>query len=100
MLLTALASLAWLLHARGERTTQRWAIALVGIALWQLASGLSNVVLGWPLLSALVHTGGAAGLVVLLTTLTVRMTASVTEGEAAAHPRDSARVRVAAGGAS
>lgn len=100
VLLTALAWLAWMLHARGERATRRWAIALVGIALWQLASGLSNVVLGWPLLSALAHTGGAAGLVVLLTTLTVRMTASVTEGEAAAHSRDSARVRVAAGGAS
>ena len=100
VLLTALAWLAWMLHSRGERATRRWAIALVGIALWQLASGLSNVVLGWPLLSALAHTGGAAGLVVLLTTLTVRMAASVTEGEAAAHSRDSARVRVAAGGAS
>jgi len=100
VLLTALAWLAWMLHACGERATRRWAIALVGIALWQLASGLSNVVLGWPLLSALAHTGGAAGLVVLLTTLSVRMTASVTEGEAAAHSRDSAQVRVAAGGAS
>ncbi len=100
LLLTALVWLAWLLHARHERATRRWAIALVGIALWQLASGLSNVVLGWPLLSALAHTGGAAVLVVLLTTLTVRMTASVTEGEAVAHSRDSAQVPVAAGGAS
>lgn len=100
VLLTALVALAWLLHARGAHATQRWAIALVGVALWQLASGLSNVVLGWPLLSALAHTGGAAVLVVLLTTLIVRMLATVTEGEAAAHSHDSARVRVATGGAS
>ena len=100
VLLTALMWLAWLLHARGERATRHWAIALVGVALWQLASGLSNVVLGWPLLSALAHTGGAAALVVLLATLTVRMTASATKGEPVAHSRDSARVRVAAGRAS
>jgi cytochrome c oxidase assembly protein subunit 15 len=99
VLLTALVWLAWSLHARGERATRRWAIALAGIALWQLASGLSNVVLGWPLLSALAHTGGAAALVVLLTTLLVRM-ASAPQGEAATHSRDAAPVRVATGGAS
>ena len=100
VLLTALVWLAWLLHARGERATQRWAIALIGIALWQLASGLSNVVLGWPLLSALAHTGGAAMLVVLLATLIVRMLASAMQGEAVANSHDPARVRVATGGAS
>ncbi|MGZ5271127.1 MAG: COX15/CtaA family protein [Ramlibacter sp.] len=41
---------------------------LVGaLALWQLASGLSNVVLGWPLVAALAHTGGAAALAAVLT---------------------------------
>ena len=100
VLLTALGWLAWRLHARGERATRRWAIALGGVALWQLASGLSNVVLGWPLLSALAHTAGAAMLVVLLTTLLVRMRAPVLQGEAVAHPHDPARVRVATGGAS
>ena len=40
---------------------------MAGLALWQFASGLSNVVLGWPLLAAVSHTGGAAGLVVALT---------------------------------
>jgi heme a synthase len=40
---------------------------LAGLALWQFASGLSNVVLGWPLLGAIAHTGGAAALVVALT---------------------------------
>jgi len=100
VLLTALGWLAWLLHARGDGATRHWAMALVAVALWQLASGLSNVVLGWPLLSALAHTGGAAALVVLLTTLIVRMAASVPEGETPAHAHDSGRVRVAAGGAS
>lgn len=38
-----------------------------GLALWQFATGLSNVVLGWPLLAAVSHTGGAAALVVVLT---------------------------------
>jgi cytochrome c oxidase assembly protein subunit 15 len=36
---------------------------LWGLTAWQLASGLSNVVLGWPLLAALAHTLGAALLV-------------------------------------
>ena len=36
-------------------------------AAWQLGSGLSNVVLDWPLLAAVAHTGGAAGLVVVFT---------------------------------
>ena len=34
-------------------------------AAWQLGTGLSNVVLDWPLLAAVAHTGGAAGLVVV-----------------------------------
>jgi cytochrome c oxidase assembly protein subunit 15 len=36
---------------------------LWSLTIWQLASGLSNVVLGWPLLAALAHTLGAALLV-------------------------------------
>jgi cytochrome c oxidase assembly protein subunit 15 len=35
-------------------------------------SGLSNVVLGWPLVAALAHTGGAAAMVVLLTAIISR----------------------------
>ncbi len=42
------------------------AIALLLLALWQLASGLSNVVLEWPLVAAVAHTGGAAALVIVL----------------------------------
>jgi len=32
----------------------------------QLATGLSNVVLGWPLAAALAHTAGAAALVICI----------------------------------
>ena len=55
--------LAWQLRRPLPKHAQ-----LVGVlALWQLASGLSNVVLGWPIIGALAHTGGAAALVVVLT---------------------------------
>lgn len=48
------------------RNQARW---LGGLTLLQAATGLSNVVLGWPLLAAVMHTGGAAALVVVLTAL-------------------------------
>lgn len=47
--------------------------ALAGLAAWQLASGVSNVVLGWPLLAAVAHTGGAAVLIVVLLRLILRL---------------------------
>ncbi len=65
VVLSALLVLAWRLKrfaALGPLA--RWIGAL---ALLQLATGLGNVVLGWPLLAALLHTGGAAALVVVLT---------------------------------
>ena len=63
--LLALALLAWrLLRTPGLQLSGRW---LAVLALLQLATGLSNVVLGWPLLAALMHTGGAAALTVVLT---------------------------------
>ena len=40
---------------------------LAGLALFQMATGLGNVLLGWPLAAAVMHTGGAAALVVVLT---------------------------------
>lgn len=46
------------------RSTARWLFAL---ALWQFASGLTNVVFDWPLLAAVGHTGGAAALVIVMT---------------------------------
>jgi heme a synthase len=63
--LAALAVLAWRLRRARVLTAQaRW---LAVLALWQLVTGLSNVVLDWPLVAAVAHTGGAAGLVVVLT---------------------------------
>ena len=46
------------------RTQARW---LSGLALLQVATGLGNVLLGWPLFAAVMHTGGAAALVIVLT---------------------------------
>ncbi len=60
----ALGLLAWRLRRTAMRRQARWIAAL---ALWQFATGLGNVVLGWPLVAAVSHTGGAAALVVVLT---------------------------------
>jgi cytochrome c oxidase assembly protein subunit 15 len=80
VVLAVLGALAWRLRGTGALSTQRRWIA--GLALWQLATGLSNVVLGWPLPAALAHTGGAAALVVVLT-----WTLCASAGAAAvAHP--------------
>ena len=46
----------------------------------RLASGLGNVVLGWPLVAAVAHTAGAAALVVVLTFLIVRAAAGSRRG--------------------
>jgi heme a synthase len=48
---------------------RRDAAWLAALLLAQLATGLSNVLLGWPLLAAVLHTAGAAGLVVVMTGL-------------------------------
>ena len=66
LVILALGWAAWRLARADEalRPQARW-LALG--AAWQLGSGLSNVVLDWPLLAAVLHTGGAAALVVVLT---------------------------------
>jgi len=72
--LAALLALAWALWQRAPQpqAARGWALFLAGVALWQAATGVSNVVLGWPLLAAVSHTGGAAVLVVGLATLWMR----------------------------
>jgi len=63
--LAAMVWLGWRLWREpGMRTTAK---ALLLLAAWQFASGLTNVVLDWPLLAAVGHTGGAAALVIVLT---------------------------------
>lgn len=68
---TALLALAWALR----RPAPGWSRALLAAAGWQFASGLSNVVLDWPIAAALAHTAGAAVLLGLLTTLFARANA-------------------------
>jgi cytochrome c oxidase assembly protein subunit 15 len=68
----AIALLAWRLLASRDPAQRRWAAALAAVAAWQFASGLSNVVLDWPLVAAVAHTGGAAMLVTLLTLMLAR----------------------------
>lgn len=67
LVFVVLGVLALRLHradAGAARIQARW---LGGLLLLQLVTGLSNVVLDWPLPAAVLHTGGAAALVVVLT---------------------------------
>jgi cytochrome c oxidase assembly protein subunit 15 len=59
----------------GTAAHRSFGALLVGLTLAQVASGLSNVVLDWPLAAALAHSGGAAGLVLTLTLLLARSSA-------------------------
>ena len=72
--LAAMAVLAWQLGRAArqqrepaqQRLLQAQARWLGALALLQFLTGLSNVVLDWPLLAAVLHTGGAAALSVVL----------------------------------
>ncbi len=72
----ALAALAVALYRQGNfRKEARW---LAGLLILQVATGLGNVLLGWPLAAAVLHTTGAAALVVLLTGVYFSVTGVVT----------------------
>lgn len=81
----ALLALAWALWRQDGQSGpggqgaggegRRWARRLLAVGGWQLASGLSNVVLGWPLVAALAHTGGAAALLLMCAILLARLRA-------------------------
>ncbi|MFG6465529.1 COX15/CtaA family protein [Roseateles sp. BYS87W] len=66
---TAVLGLAWRLRAGFPGFSR----ALMAVAAWQLVSGLSNVVLDWPIVAALAHTAGAAALLSVLTVLLARL---------------------------
>ena len=72
LVFAALLMFAWRLWGQGPEA-RRWARRLLALAAWQLASGLSNVVLDWPLPAALAHTGGAAALLTLLSFMLARL---------------------------
>ena len=61
-------AIGWLVARLWQRgpDAQRRALLIAGLVLLQLATGLSNVVMGWPMSAALAHTAGAAALVVCL----------------------------------
>ena len=61
LVLAALVWMWWQLREAPEMAMQRKMLA--GFSLLQLLTGLSNVVLDWPLVAAVLHTGGAAALV-------------------------------------
>jgi cytochrome c oxidase assembly protein subunit 15 len=67
MAYAVIALLAWtgsrLRKTPGLVRQGQWLLALLAL---QCLTGLSNVVLGWPLLGAVLHTGGASALVVVL----------------------------------
>jgi cytochrome c oxidase assembly protein subunit 15 len=71
--LSLLAALAW--HLSKFPAIRGYARALAALLALQLATGLSNVVLGWPILAAVLHTGGAGAMVVVLTKLLVAIRA-------------------------
>ncbi len=85
VVLAALVWLAWRLRrVAALRAQSHW---LAGLAALQLVTGLSNVVLGWPLVAAVLHTGGAAALVVVLTWALAASRAAVGQPEMSAPSR-------------
>jgi cytochrome c oxidase assembly protein subunit 15 len=74
VVLAVLGLLAWRLwRVDGLSVPAR---ALAAVLLLQFATGLSNVVLNWPLLLAVLHNGGAAALLALLVTINYRLAAA------------------------
>jgi cytochrome c oxidase assembly protein subunit 15 len=71
----AVLALAWRLWRGAEEGGRGFGVVLALLLLAQLASGLSNVVLGWPLVAALAHSAGAAALVLTLALLLARSAA-------------------------
>ncbi|MFM7505573.1 MAG: COX15/CtaA family protein [Rubrivivax sp.] len=78
VLTLAMLGLVWALWRRRAAcpATGRFALGLLALLGLQILSGLSNVVLGWPLLAALGHSAGAAALVLLMTLLLARLPAA------------------------
>jgi len=86
----ASAALLWLALALWRCAAvppRRFALAVLGLLLAQLASGLSNVVLGWPIAGALAHSAGAAALVGTLTALWARLVPPIAVATRAAPSR-------------
>jgi cytochrome c oxidase assembly protein subunit 15 len=72
VVIAALLWLGWRLRAQEDPALGRFGRGLAALAIAQLVSGLSNVVLDWPIVAALAHSAGAAALVLLLSLLLAR----------------------------
>ncbi len=84
LVVLVLLGLAWRLYRlAATRLQARGLLALLSL---QLGTGLANVVLGWPLLAAVLHTGGAAALVLLLAWLVAGTTSRRTSLDAPGWP--------------
>ncbi|MBQ0133315.1 MAG: COX15/CtaA family protein, partial [Comamonas sp.] len=65
VVIAAMVALIYALRHQAALASQRkW---LMGLMALQFLTGLSNVVLDWPLVAAVLHTGGAAALVTVMT---------------------------------
>ncbi|MEG0920102.1 MAG: COX15/CtaA family protein [Comamonas sp.] len=65
LVIAGLLWLGWRLRTvLGLAQQHRW---VIGLTVLQFATGLSNVVLDWPIVAAVLHTGGAAAIMVVLT---------------------------------
>ncbi|MFT3817678.1 MAG: COX15/CtaA family protein [Rubrivivax sp.] len=84
----ALAALlaGWRLLRSGDAALARWGRLLLALIGAQVLTGLSNVVLQWPLAAALAHTAGAAALVLALTLLLARSRPAVVAAAVARPP--------------
>jgi cytochrome c oxidase assembly protein subunit 15 len=74
---TVMALAYWRLQGVASLQTPRRHLGFLLLA--QLVTGLSNVLLDWPLVSAVLHTGGAGALVAVFTWLCVLTTPTKTE---------------------
>lgn len=86
VVVVAVLTLAWRLWRAPQATARRSAVLLVGLLVLQVLSGLSNVLLDWPLVAALAHSAGAAALVALLVALACRASLRALPGPAAVDP--------------
>ena len=66
MAYAVIAAVWWWSWSAWRQGHTRLALTMLALTAWQFISGLTNVVLDWPLLAAVAHTAGAAGFVVVL----------------------------------
>jgi cytochrome c oxidase assembly protein subunit 15 len=57
----------WVISKSNPTSTIKiWATSLFGLGLLQVITGMSNIILDWPLVAAVLHTGGAAAMVFVM----------------------------------